>query len=160
MLSRLLPPTVDNTYRGRRLALWLLGALVLFKGAIGLGTIFNGRNAATSADGIPLDTFAPAGEQAFLSLFAAWGLAQVMLNLIGLLVLVRYRSLVAFTFLVLLVEHVARRVVFWVLPLPRAEHAPGWFINMALIVVMVVGLVLALRRGQPRTGSRSELGGW
>ncbi len=71
-----------------------------------------------------------------------------MLNLIGLLVLVRYRSLVAFTFLVLLVEHVARRVVFWVLPLPRAEHAPGWFINMALIVVMVAGLVLALRRGQ------------
>jgi hypothetical protein len=74
---------------------------VLTKGEIGLGTIFKGRSAATSADGIPLDTFSPAGTQAF----AAWKLSQLMLNLIGLLVLVRYRALVLFMFALFLVEH-------------------------------------------------------
>ena len=70
MLQRILPQRVDNTFRGHWLALWLFGALVLAKGGIGLGTIFNGRSAATSSDGIPLDTFSPAGEHAFVALFA------------------------------------------------------------------------------------------
>ena len=152
MLQRIFPPRVDNTFHGHWLALWLLGALVLMKGGIGLGTIFNGRSAATTADGIPLDTFSAAGAEAFVSMFAAWGLAQLTLNLVGLVVLVRYRALVPFMFAVLLFEHVGRRVVFWFLPLVTAENAPGFFINLAIVAVMVVGLILSLwNRGEPRS---------
>jgi hypothetical protein len=39
-----------------------------------------GYSAAKSADGIPLDTFTPAGAQAVVSLFAVWGLAQVVIG--------------------------------------------------------------------------------
>ncbi len=146
MLHQLLPRQIDNTYRGHRLALWLLAALVLMKGGIGLGTIFNGHSAATSADGIPLDTFTPAGQEAFLAIFAAWGLAQLMLNLIGLLVLVRYRALVALMFGLLLLEHLGRKLIFLVLPLPRTGTPFGFYLNLALVAVMIVGLVLSLRR--------------
>jgi hypothetical protein len=145
MLDRLLPERIDNTYRGHRLALWLLGVLVLVKGAIGLGTIFNGRSAAVSADGIPLDSFTPAGAQAFVSLLAAWGLAQVVLNLFGWLVLVRYRAMVPLMFVLLLVEHLGRRLVFWVQPIPRTGTPPGFFVNLVLIVALIVGLALSLR---------------
>jgi len=145
MLHRLLPPRIDNTYRGHRLALWLFAALVLMKGGIGLGTIFNGRAAAISADGIPLDTFTPAGAQAFVALFAAWGLAQLMLNLIGLLVLIRYRAMVPFMFALLLLEHLSRKLILRILPIPRSETPPGFYINLALVAVMIVGLVLSLR---------------
>jgi hypothetical protein len=71
MVNLFLPKHIDNTYRGHRLALWLFGLLVLMKGGIAVGTIFNGHDAAISSDGIPLDAFTPAGEQAFVSLFAA-----------------------------------------------------------------------------------------
>jgi hypothetical protein len=145
MLHQLLPQRIDNTYRGHRLALWLFAALVLMKGGIGLGTIFNGRSAAISADGIPLDTFTPAGEQAFVSLFAAWGLSQLMLNLIGLLVLVRYRVMVPFMFALLLLEHLSRKLIFWILPIARTETPPGFFVNLVFVAVMIVGLVLSLR---------------
>jgi hypothetical protein len=145
VLSQLLPERIDNTYRGHKLALVLFGALVLMKGAIGLGTIFNGRAAATSADGIPLDTFTPAGADAFVAVFAAWGLAQFVLNAIGLLVLIRYRALIPFMFAVLLFEHLCRRLIFVLLPIARTPDAPGYFINLALVAVMVLGLVLALR---------------
>ena len=144
MLRRLFPQRIDNTYRGHRLALWLFALLVLMKGGIGLGTIFNGRSAAISADEIPLDTFTPAGEQAFVSIFAAWGLSQLMLNLIGLLVLVRYRAMVPFMFALLLLEHVSRRLIFWILPIARTETPPGVFVNVLFVVVMIVGLVLSL----------------
>ena len=145
MLQRLVPPRIDNTFHGHWLALWLFGVLVLVKGGIGLGTIFNGRSAATSADGIPLDTFSPAGEQAFVSLFAAWGLAQLMLNLIGLLVLVRYRALVPLMFALLLLEHLGRRLIFIVLPIATTGMPPGFFVNLVFVAVMIVGLVLSLR---------------
>lgn len=145
MSHQLLPRQVDNTYRGHRLALWLFAALVLVKGGIGLGTIFNGHSAAISADGIPLDTFTPAGEQAFVSLFAAWGLSQLILNLIGLLVLVRYRALVPFMFALLLLEHLSRKLIFLVLPIARTGAPPGFLVNLVLVAVMIVGLILSLR---------------
>ena len=144
MLHQLLPLRIDNAYRGHRLALWLFAVLVLMKGGIALGTIFNGRSAAMSADGIPLDTFTPAGEQAFVSLLAAWGLSQLVLNLMGLLVVVRYRAMVPFMFALLLVEHLGRRLIFWVLPIARTEMSPGFFVNLLFVAVMIVGLFLSL----------------
>lgn len=144
MLDQLLPQRIDNTYRGHKLALWLLAALVLVKGGIGLGTIFNGHSAATSADGIPLDTFTPAGAQAFVSLFAAWGLSQFMLNLMGVLALVRYRAMVPLMFALLLLEHLSRKLIFLVLPIARTGAPPGFFVNLVLVVVMIVGLILSL----------------
>ena len=64
MLNRLLPRQVDNTYRGYKLALWLFALVVLVKVAMSVNSIFNGHTVASSADGIPLDTFTPAGAQA------------------------------------------------------------------------------------------------
>lgn len=146
MLERLLPRRIDNSYRGHGLALWLFGLVVLMKTSIGLGTIFNGRNAAVSADGIPLDTFTAAGAQAFVSIFAAWGVAQATIGLLCIIVLARYRALVPFMFLLLLVEHLARKLVFIVMPLARTADAPGFFINVAIVALMIVGLVLSLRK--------------
>lgn len=144
MLNQFLPQRIDNHYRGHWLALWLLGALIVMKAGIGLGTIFNGRSAAIDADGIPLDTFTPAGADAFVAVFAAWGLSQVILNLIGALVLIRYRALVPLMFALLLLEHLGRKLVFVFLPIARSESAPGSYINLVIVAVMIAGLVLSL----------------
>lgn len=149
MLNRLFPQRFDNEYRGHALALWIFGLLVLFKGAIGVGVMVNGRNAAVSADGIPLDAFGPAGTQAFVSLFAAWGLGHLMLNLVGATALIRYRAMVPLMYVTLLAEHLGRKLIFWYLPMPRTG-APGAFINLALVALMVIGLVLSLWRRDER----------
>lgn len=143
MLNQIFPQRFDNAYRGHWLALWLFGLVVVFKGAISIGVIVNGRNAAISADGIPLDSFTVDGAEAFLSLFAAWGLGHLMLNVIGAIVLIRYRTMVPLMYLLLLVEHLTRKLIFWYLPMPRAE-APGLYINLVLVGLMVVGLTLSL----------------
>jgi hypothetical protein len=145
MFKHFLPQRIDNAYRGHMLALWLFGAVVFMKTSIGLGTIFNGRAAAISADAIPLDTFPPAAAQAFLSVFAIWGFAQVMIGLLCILALVRYRALVPFLFALLLLEHLGRKLILFFLPIAKTGTAPGLFINLALVAVMILGLVLALR---------------
>jgi len=144
MLERILPQTLDNRYEGHRLALWLLGGLVVMKGGIGIATMFNGYEAATSADGIPLETFSPAGAAAFVSLFAAWGLAQVVINAVGVLVLIRYRAAVPLVYLLLLFEHLARKTVFLVVPLEREGTPSGFYINLVLVALLLLGFVLSL----------------
>jgi hypothetical protein len=146
--SRLIPRHADNGYRGYRLGLWLFGLLVLAKAAIGLGSIFNGYQAATSADGIPLDSFTPAGARTALSLFALLGFSQVLLCLVCLLVLVRYRALVSLMFVILLLYQLGRYLILHFLPIPRTAAPPGSAINLALLGVMIVGLALSL--GEPR----------
>ena len=146
MLNQVFPRYFDNAYRGHRLALWLFGAILLMKTAIALGTIFNGRTAAQTADGIPLDSFGVAGAAAVVSLFAIWGLAQFVISLIGVLALVRYRAMVPLMLALFLFEHVARRVIFLVRPIPRDGTAPGLYINLALLAVMTVGLALSLQK--------------
>ncbi len=145
MLNQLLPRHVDNTYHGYKLALWLFGVVVFMKVPISLNSIFNGYMVASRADGIPLDTFTPAGAQAVISLFAAWGLSQLIICLLCILVLARYRALVPFMFALLVLEHLSRRLIFQVLPIVRTGAPPGFFVNLALLTLMVVGLALSLR---------------
>jgi hypothetical protein len=145
MLSQLLPQRIDNSWRGHTLALWLFAAAVFMKTSIGLGTIFNGRAAAISADAIPLDAFSPAGAQAFLSVFAIWGFAQVMIGALCILALVRYRAMVPLLFTLLLLEHLGRKLILFLMPIAKTGTAPGLFINLALVALMIVGLLLSLR---------------
>ena len=151
MLSQVFPQRVDGTYRGHKVALWLFAVVVLFKTAIGMNSIFNGYKVATSADGIPLDTFTPMGARAVVSLFALLGLSHLVICALCVLVLARYRSLVPFMFALLLVEYLVRRLILLFLPIPRIGTPPGSFVNLGLLVMMIVGLALSLwRRGGPQ----------
>jgi len=144
MLNPLLPRVADNAYRGYKIALWLFGLVVLFKAAIAGGVTFNGHYAAVNADGIPLDSFGAAGAQAFLAMDAAWGLGSFMLCGLSAIVLFRYRTLVPLMFVVLLLEHVLRKLIFYVMPIPRVGAPASISINLILAAVMVAGLALSL----------------
>ena len=76
MLNPLLPQPIDNTYRGHKLALWLLGLLVLMKVLIGVNSMVNGYSVASSADGIPVDTDPVPAAQTIVSMFALLGFSQ------------------------------------------------------------------------------------
>lgn len=145
MLNLLLPPRVDNAYRGSRLALWLFALLLFLKLVMSVNSIFNGYSVATSADGIPLDTFPPAGAQAFVSLFAILGLSNFIICLLGLVVLVRYRGLIPFMFALLLFEHLGRKLIFYFLPIVRTGTSSASYINLILLALMIAGLALSLR---------------
>jgi len=145
MLDRIFPRVIDNAYRGHALALWMFMLILLFKTAIALGTIFKGREAAQSADGIPLDTYGPDGAQTVLALFAIWGLSQLVFSGIGITALIRYRSMIPLLFLFFLIEHLARRLMFLVKPIVRTGSPPGLWINLGILALMIAGLVLSVR---------------
>lgn len=155
MLATLLPERADNHYQGHHLALWLFALLMLARAAISLGSIFNGRDAASSADGIPLDSYGPAGAQAVVAMMAMLGLSRLIVTLLGVLVLLRYRALVPVMFSLLLFEHLGRWLINAYLPIARTSGAPGVTISLVMLAVMVTGLVLSLRSRQPVEGDRA-----
>ena len=148
MLNRLFPRSIDNAYGGYKVALWLLAVLVLVKAAMGLNSIFNGYEVATTADGIPLDTFTAAGANAVISFLALWGLSQLIFSLLGAMALLRYRAMVPLVFLLLLLELVSRKLILVVMPIAKTGSPTAFPINLALMALMFLGLALSLwRRG-------------
>ena len=145
LTDRFLPQRVDNTYRGYKLALWLFALVVVMKVAMSLNSIFNGYMVASSADGIPLDTFPSAAARTVVALFAIWGLAHLMICLLCILVLARYRSMVPLMLALLLLEHLSRRLILQFLPIVRTGTPPGFYVNLGLLTLMIVGLALSLR---------------
>ena len=142
--SSVLPPAIDNRYRGKTIALWVFGLLVLLKVGMSVGSIFNGRKVAQNADGVPLDSYSPAAAQTIVALFAIFGLGHLVLCALCLLVLVRYRSLIPFMFGVLLVEQLSRKLILQFLPIVRTGTPPASAINLAVLVLMLGGLGLSL----------------
>jgi hypothetical protein len=150
MLNPLFPQSADNAYRGSKIALVFFALVVLLKLVIGLNSIFNGHDVASSADGIPVDTFTPAGAQAVVSLFASLGLRDVVICLLCVLALIRYRTLVPFLFVLLLLEQLSRKAINHFLPVARTGAQPGSVVTLVLLAMMVVGLALSLwRRDDP-----------
>ena len=150
MMNEFLPQRADNAYRGSRIALVFFVLVVLLKLVIGVNSIFNGHHVASSADGIPLDTYTPAGAQAVVSLFASLGLSQIVICLVCILVLIRYRTLVPFMFSLLLLDQLSRKLINHYLPIARTAAPPGSVVTLALLAMMVVGLALSLwRRDRP-----------
>ena len=145
LTDQFLPRRVDNTYRGYKLALWLFALVVVMKIAMSLNSIFNGYMVASSADGIPLDTFPSSAAQTVVALFAIWGLAHLMICLLCILVLARYRSMVPLMLALLLLEHLSRRLILQFLPIVRTGTPPGFFVNLILLALMIAGLALSLR---------------
>jgi hypothetical protein len=144
VLESILPPSAGEAYHGRTLALWILGVVVLMKALMSVNSIFNGRFVAEKADGFPLDSYPAAAAGTILSLLALWALGHLILSLLGVLALVRYRSMVPFAFTLLLTEHLGRKLIIQFLPMARSVSGPASAINLGLVALMIAGLALSL----------------
>jgi hypothetical protein len=145
MLDRLLPQRIDNTYRGYKIALWLFGLVVGVMITQSVAVIFNGYSTVVNADGIPLDTYPPAAAQTIVALFALRSLLRLIIALLCVLVLVRYRSAIPFMFAVLVLNFLATQLILQFIPMVRTGRPPGPIVNLIMFALMIIGLVLSLR---------------
>ena len=153
MLNPIFPRQADNAYRGQKVALWLLGIVVLLRLVMGANSTFNTYNVATTADGIPINSYPEAAAQTILSLFAAIGLNYLLWATLAIIVLIRYRTLVPMTFLLLLTGFLARRVQAEFLPVPTVGNPPAKVVTLVLLGLMIAGFALSLwpRRSKDAT---------
>ncbi len=155
MLNRIFPKQFDNIFRGHRLGLWLFVPIVLLKVLIGVRSIISAREVAQSADGIPLDTYNAAGADAVVGIFALLGLFQLLLGLLGIVALFRYRAMIPFVYLVLLFQMVANRALSVLYPITESSTSgtpPGFYVSLGILAATVLGFGLSLLNG-PRSAT-------
>jgi hypothetical protein len=145
MLSRILPSPVDNRVRGHVLSLWLFYPITLVSLARSCIHIFRSDGGAQSIATIPLDSFTAAGAASVVALFAQWGLSQLVLALVFVVVLFRYRALLSLMYLLIVVENVGRLAIGSVKPIATLGTPPGRPGSLVVIGLAAVGLVLSLR---------------
>ena len=146
MVNDLLPRSVDNAYRGPTLALWLFGLLILMKSVIGVNSILNGAAVMSTADGIALDTYPAAAAQNLVGFWALVGLAHVIIGALGVVVLIRYRSMIPLMFVLLMLQHLGGRLILQFHPIVRTGEPPAAAINATLLILMMGGFALSLWR--------------
>ena len=145
MFGTFFPQPLDNTYRGSKVALWLFGLVVAVRIIQSVLIIFNGYSVAKGADGIPLDTFPPAAAQTVVALFALSALYRLILSLLCVPVLVRYRRAIPFMFAVLVLNYLAAQLILRFIPLASTGTPPGPVVNLITLALAIIGLALSLR---------------
>ena len=159
MFNRIFPRQFDNAYRGHWLGLWLFVLVALAKLAMGANSIINTRFVATSADGIPLDSYTAGGAQTAVALFALLGLFNLLLGIQSVVVAIRYRAMIPFMYLLYLILFVGSRALALVHPIDRSGATTfgssgisiGPAFILAIAAVTLLGFVLSL---QNKEGAR------
>ena len=85
-----------------------------------------------------------AGADGIVFAFGLWGSSQLLFALIQLLVVFRYRSLVSFMYLMLILEVLLRQLVGYMKPVIFAHTPPGAIGNQIILPLAVFMLVLSV----------------
>jgi hypothetical protein len=145
MLETLFPKTINNQYRGMPIAKWVFIVMTVLTIARSLAHIFLPDGGAQSIATIPLDKFVSGGATIIISMFAQWGLTQLMFGLLYVFAIWRYQSLIplmwAFTFF----EWSGRLLLGLFKPIETLGTAPGAIGNLIFPVLAIIMLALSLR---------------
>ena len=146
MLERILPRSLDAGYQGHPVAKWALVVLTLVTLWRSLVHIFLSDGGAQSIATIPLDTFTPTGAAAVVTIFAMWGLSQLLLGLFYVVVLWRYPALIPFVYVLFVAEYVGRFFIGVASPPIALERPPGAVANVIFPLLGAALLALSLKR--------------
>ena len=160
MLNRLFPKQIDNNYQGSKIAIVILFLITIVKMLMGIN--IGGFNPfvpteyiLSHVDGVPLETYPIEASKTIISMAQSWGLDMLILSLLSVLIMVRYRSAIPIMFIIYLSENFIRELPSLVkifdqllsgIPLSMAA-----IINISLIALLFVGLILSIYKPRAKT---------
>jgi len=143
-MNKILPATIDDNFRGNKIALWFFYFITLVTIVRSCIHIFKDDGGAQSIGTIPIDTYTEAGEATVIMIFAYWGLSQLMFGIIQLIVAIKYKSLVPLMYLMLILEWAGRFLISLWKPIETVGQAPGGIGNMVMPLVCLVMFFLSI----------------
>lgn len=151
MMAQLFPRRLTNVYRGAPVAKWVFVALTVMTIGRSLAHIVLPDGGAQSIATIPLDAFTANGAAAVIHIFALWGLSQLLLGAVSVVVLWRYQALIPFMWLLALIEYSGRLLLTFAKPMQLLGTAPGAVGNYVITPLALIMLILSLtNRGARR----------
>jgi hypothetical protein len=145
ILKVIFPDKIDNTFYGGKIPLfvfYIITAITIWRSQHHL---FAPDSGAQSIATIPLNLFSESAQMAVIGSFALWGLSQLIIAFLYLLVCIKYKSLIPLMYLLLVFEYSMR--AFYIgnfKPIPFEGTAPGAVGNLPTIFVSLTMLVIIM----------------
>ena len=140
MSIQIFPKCIDNNYRGNKISLWLIWPVVIMRAAQGFSLIVGGPKLLKEADGIPLDTFSTEAANAVFTMFLISATSRIVISLIGVMVLLRYRSALTLFASVLTLDQILRQLVLHYYPLVKIGNPFGPMTGWVFLILSIAGL--------------------
>jgi len=141
IFETLLPVQADNTIRGIKLPVYLFCLIAIVSTVRSCIHIFAPDGGAGSIAGMNLSV---TGANEVVFAFALWGSAQLIYALIQLVVAFRYRTLIPFMYILLILETLLRMLVGHMKPVTFAHAPPGAIGNYVILPLAALMLILSL----------------
>lgn len=150
MLRQIFPHKVDNTYSGHKLGLYFFFLITLVTIGRSCVHIFAADGGAQSIATIPLDTYSEGGAEAVIFIFAQWGIAQLMVGFMYLLVAWRYRRLIPLMYVFLFFEWSSRIALGFFKTIETVGVAPAAIGQLVAVLVIPVMFSLSIHQVKHR----------
>ena len=147
-MNKILPTVIDNTFRGRKIALWFFYLITLVTVVRSCIHIFKYDGGAQSIATIPLDTYTDAGAATVILIFSYWGLSQLMFGIIQAIVAFKYKSLIPLMYLMLVIEWGGRFVISLFKTIETTGQAPGGIGNKVLPFICLIMFFLSINESK------------
>ena len=142
--TNILPAIIDNTYRGRKIALYFFYLITAITVGRSLIHTFANDGGAQSIATIPLDSYSVQASQTVILIFALWGLSQLIMGVFYVIVALRYKSLIPLMYIFIAFEYVMRLVLGMIKPMVTEGTAPGGVANFILIPLAIILFALSI----------------
>ncbi len=153
----LLPDTIDNQFQGLKVAQYaflILTAATLVRSLI---HVFAPDGGAQSIATIPLASYSGEAAAAVVLMFSLWGLSQLLMGIVYLVVYIRYKSLIPAMYVLMIVEYAMRIVIGQMKPIVTSGTAPGSIGNWVMVPACILLLVLSLIKREPRNTRQASV---
>ncbi len=145
MKEILFPKTIDNTYKGHKITKWLLYLYVFRQIGAAFTHMFTADGGAQSIASITLDAFSTEAAGSVISMFGYWGLEQLVIGLIIIAILARYKSLIPAAWLIYSIEFSGRFLLKFIMPgVPTTHTPPGVFLDYFFVPLAIIMLIVSV----------------
>lgn len=142
----LFPKTIDNSYTGNKIPLYLFYLLTTITIGRSLVHMFAPDGGAQSIATIPLSSYSAEAADVVIHIFAEWGLTQLLFGVLYAIMLWKYKSLIPLMYLFILTEYTGRLFLTLYKPIVLQGTAPGGVGNYFMIPVALIMLILSLKK--------------
>jgi len=136
----LFPKRAENSHSGSKIIEIVFLAVIVFTIARSLIHILTPDGGVGSIAGIDTSV---AGGSNIVSVFAPWGLSQLLLGVVFLVVYLRYKNLIPLMYFIVLAEYSGRILIGLIKPLTTSHVPPGAYGDYIMVPLAIVMIILS-----------------
>ena len=145
MINKLFPKNVNKNYYGLYIAKWMFLVITILTISRSLAHLFLPDGGAQSIATIPLESYSVNASKVIIGMFAQWGLSQLMVGVLFIIVIWRYQSLIPLMWLFVFFEYGGRLLLGIYKPFETSGTAPGAIGNFIFPFLALIMLILSMK---------------